>query len=164
MERLDEMQAMTAQIIADLRRLTRDMRPIYLEDLGLVPALDMLAKDASTSLGIPVNFEASGANRRLSAEVELALYRMAQEALNNVARHAQASSAEVRLSFDTGSIRLTVADDGRGFDVPESPAEMAPEGHYGLLGLHERAELIGGRLTILSKSNQGTTVIVSVPG
>jgi signal transduction histidine kinase len=164
MERLDEMQAMTAQIIADLRRLTRDMRPIYLEDLGLVPALDMLAKDASTSLGNPVNFEASGANRRLSAEVELALYRMAQEALNNVARHAQASSAEVRLSFDTGSIRLTVADDGRGFDVPESPAEMAPEGHYGLLGLHERAELIGGRLTILSKSNQGTTVIVSVPG
>jgi signal transduction histidine kinase len=89
---------------------------------------------------------------------------MAQEALNNVARHAQASSAEVRLSFNTGSIRLTVADDGRGFDVPESPAEMAPEGHYGLLGLHERAELIGGRLTILSKSNQGTTVIVSVPG
>lgn len=160
---LEEMQGMTAQMIADLRRLTRDLRPIYLEDLGLVPALDMLARDTSTSLNIPVVFKATGSDRRLRAEVELALYRMAQEALSNVARHAHAASAEVALDFGADTITLAISDDGCGFDVPESPAEMAPEGHYGLLGLHERAELIDGRLTIQSKPDQGTLVTVSLP-
>lgn len=163
LRQLNEMQGMTAQMIADLRRLTRDLRPNYLEDLGLVPALDMLAKDASVSLGVPVTFQVSGSGCRLPPEVELALYRMVQEALSNVARHAQASAAEVNLRFGPDVISLTVTDDGRGFDVPDSPAEMAPEGHYGLLGLHERAELIGGRLTIQSAPAHGTTVLVSLP-
>lgn len=163
LEQLTEMQGMTAQIIADLRRLTRDLRPSYLEDLGLVPALDMLARDTSVSLGIPVTFQMSGSDHRLRPEVELALYRMVQEALSNVARHGQASSAEVSLNFESDAIRLTVTDDGRGFDVPDSPAEMAPEGHYGLLGLYERADLIGGRLAIQSEPIQGTSVIVSLP-
>lgn len=160
---LTEMQVMTAQIIADLRRLTRDLRPIYLEDLGLVPALDMLARETSSNLNIPVMFQIVGTDRRLRPEVELALYRMVQEALSNVVRHAQASSAEVSLVFDPDTITLSVSDDGCGFIVPESPAELAPEGHYGLLGLHERAELIGGRLTIQSEPNRGTLVTVSLP-
>jgi signal transduction histidine kinase len=160
---LEEMLGMTAQVIADLRRLTRDLRPIYLEDLGLVPALDMLARDTSAALSIPVTFQATGSDRRLRAEVELALYRMAQEALSNVARHAHAASAEVAFDFGADTITLAISDDGCGFDVPESPAEMAPEGHYGLLGLHERAELIDGRLTIQSKPDQGTLVTVSLP-
>ena len=160
LDQLTEMQAMTAQMIDDLRRLTRDLRPIYLEDLGLVPALDMLARDTSTILNVPVNFETSGAARRLRPEVELALYRIAQEALSNVARHAQANHAEVHLDFAMQATTLTVSDDGCGFDVPESPAEMAPEGHYGLLGLYERAELIGARLDIQSTHRQGTCVRV----
>ena len=163
LEQLTEMQGMTAQMIADLRRLTRDLRPSFLEDLGLVPALDMLARDTSISLDIPVTFQMSGSDQRLRPEVELALYRIAQEALSNVSRHAIASSAEVKLDFGPDAITLTVSDDGCGFDVPESPAEMAPEGHYGLLGLHERAELIGGRLTIQSEPDQGTCVSVSLP-
>jgi len=162
-EQLNEMQGMTAQIIADLRRLIHDLRPNYLEDLGLVPALDMLTRDTSVSLAIPVTFQVSGPDRRLRPEVELTLYRIAQEALSNVARHAQASSVDVSIHFDSGIIRLTVTDNGRGFEVPESPAAMAPEGHYGLLGLHERAELIGGRLTINSEPEHGTIVIVSLP-
>jgi signal transduction histidine kinase len=80
-----------------------------------------------------------------------------------VARHAEASSAEVSLDFRPDGISLTVTDDGRGFDVPESPAEMAPEGHFGLLGLHERAELIGARLDIQSTRGQGTFVRVILP-
>ncbi len=163
LEQLIEMQGMTAQMIADLRRLTRDLRPSFLEDLGLVPALDMLARDTSISLNIPVTFQTSGSDQRMRPEVELALYRMVQEALSNVSRHAIASSAEVNLDFGPDTITLAVADDGCGFDVPESPAEMAPEGHYCLLGLHERAELIGGRLTIQSEPDQGTCVTVSLP-
>ena len=157
---LEEMQAMTAQMIADLRRLTRDLRPIYLEDLGLVPALDMLARDTSTSLNIPVEFKASGSDRRLRPEVELALYRMAQEALSNVARHAHASSANLTLDFGSDTITLAISDDGRGFNVPESPAEMAPTGHYGLLGIQERAELIGARLEIQSVVKEGTRISI----
>ena len=163
LDQLIEMQDMMAQMINDLRRLTRDLRPIYLEDLGLVPALDMLARDTSTILNIPVIFETSGLDRRLPPEVELALYRIAQEALSNVARHANASSAGVQLDFGSETITLAVSDDGCGFSVPESPAEMAPEGHFGLLGLYERAELIDAQLAIQSTPDQGTSVTVSLP-
>jgi signal transduction histidine kinase len=158
LEQLEEMQGMIEQMIADLRRMTRDLRPIYLEDLGLVPALDMLARDTSKTLNIPVTFETTGSDRRLPEEMELALYRIVQEVLSNVARHAHATSAAVNLDFNSETITLTVADDGCGFEVPESPAEMAPEGHFGLLGLHERAELIGARMSIQSAPNQGTRV------
>jgi signal transduction histidine kinase len=160
LDQLTEMQEMTAQMIDDLRRLTRDLRPIYLEDLGLVPALDMLSRDTSTSLNIPVNFETSDLDRRLRPEVELALYRIAQEALSNVARHAQASQVVVRIDYAQDAITLNIADDGCGFEVPESPAEMAPVGHFGLLGMQERAELIGARLTIESASDLGTRVAI----
>ena len=160
---LAEMQQMTEQIIADLRRLTRDLRPIYLEDLGLVTALNMLARDASQTLQIPVEFQVTGTEKRLSPEVELAFYRMAQEGLSNVARHAQASCAQLHLTFADESITLTVQDDGRGFIVPESPAEMTSNGHYGLLGIQERAELIGARLTILSAPGKGTNLTIELP-
>jgi signal transduction histidine kinase len=163
LEQLTQMQAMTTQIIDDLRRLTRDLRPIYLEDLGLVPALDMLARDTSAIIKIPVHFETSGSDHRLQPEVELALYRIAQEALSNIVRHAQASHVEVCLNFTQETIALTATDDGCGFDVPGSPSEMAPIGHFGLLGMQERAELIGARFTVISAPGQGTRVSVTLP-
>ncbi|MBX3061206.1 MAG: hypothetical protein KF770_32510, partial [Anaerolineae bacterium] len=138
-DRLATMQQMAGQMMADLRRLIRDLRPIYLEDLGLVPALQMLAQDMSQTMDIPVSFAADGPAQRLPSEVELALYRIAQEGLRNVARHAQANRAEVCLVFDDEAVCLTIRDDGRGFAAPESPAEMAPAGHFGLLGVQERA-------------------------
>ena len=160
---LQEMQAMIDQTIGNLRRLTRDLRPIYLEDLGLIPALDMLTRDTSTSLGIPVTFQTSGSERRLSADEELALYRMGQEALSNIARHAHASCAEVSLHFRLEETALVVYDDGVGFEAPESPAEMAATGHYGLLGIQERAELIGAHLLIESESGAGTVLTIRLP-
>jgi signal transduction histidine kinase len=158
--RLAAMQQMTEQIVADLRRLTRDLRPIYLEDLGLVPALEMLVRDVSQVMGIPVSFTKTGRERRLAFPVELALYRITQEALSNVARHARANKAEVCLQFKDEEVSLTVLDDGIGFIVPESPAEMAPTGHFGLLGVQERAEAIGARLQIKSVPGAGTELIV----
>ena len=159
-EQLQEMQAMIEQTIANLRRLTRDLRPIYLEDLGLIPALAMLTRDVSRSLKIPVTFETTGPERRLSGDKELALYRMSQEALSNIARHAQASEADVKLDFAPDAVTLLVADDGIGFVVPESPAEMAATGHFGLLGIQERAELIGAHLLLESESGKGTTLTI----
>jgi signal transduction histidine kinase len=95
--------------------------------------------------------------------VELALYRIAQETMSNVVHHARASHAEVHLDFTSGAVALTITDDGRGFDVPDNLADLAPEGHYGLLGLYERAELVGGRLTIQSEPNQGTCMTIKLP-
>lgn len=160
--RLTAMQQMAEQIVADLRRLTRDLRPIYLEDLGLIPALEMLVRDMSRSISLPITFETTGREQRLSPDVELALYRIAQEGLSNVGRHAHATQAALCLEFTAGVVRLTVRDDGRGFVVPESPAEMAPAGHFGLLGVQERAEAIGARLQIESAPGQGTRLQVSL--
>src|SRR5581483_11436209 len=136
---------------------------MYLEDVGLVTALEMLAREASQSINLPVEFHRIGSERRLASEVELALYRMAQEALNNIARHAQASHGSLTINFTPETVTLIVSDDGRGFRLPETPAEFAPQGHFGLLGLHERSELIGAHLDIRSAPGQGTQVTIRLP-
>jgi signal transduction histidine kinase len=159
---LNEMQEMVAGLIADLRRLIHALRPIYLEDLGLVPALQVLTQEVGEGAGLEIAFESTGRPRRLEPEVELALYRIAQEALSNVVRHAGASTAEMSLAFRPETVTLTVGDNGIGFGVPESPAELAPQGHFGLLGIHERAELIGARLALDSQPGKGTRLEVVV--
>jgi signal transduction histidine kinase len=160
---LQEMQEMVSQLISDLRRQIHALRPIYLEDLGLAPALQMLCQEVEDAHPLSVNFHTAGTLRRLGPDVELALYRIAQEALSNVARHAEASMADVLLAFSDGGVTLTVRDDGRGFVTPESPAELAPQGHFGLLGIHERAELIGARLTLRARPGEGAQLQVEVP-
>lgn len=160
---LAELQQLAEQTIENLRRFTRALRPIYLEDLGLVTALEMLARETHQSVSLSADFRKVGAEQRLAPEVELTLYRIAQEALSNVTRHAQAAHASITLAFNPRSVTLTVVDDGRGFAVPDSPAEFAPGGHFGLLGMHERAELISAHLKIESAPGRGTRVTVELP-
>lgn len=155
---LEEIQSLTEAAIGDLRRLVRAMRPLYLEDLGLTAALEMLARETSSTASFSLEFQQIGTEKRLPPETELALYRIAQEGLSNIIRHAAAEHAQLRLEFSPSATTLTIHDDGRGFSVPESPAEFAPGGHYGLLGIHERAELIGARLEIESAPSRGTTL------
>lgn len=155
---LAEAEQVTGQAITNLRRMVRGLRPIYLEDLGLVAALKMLADETAQNGDLPVAFDCTGEERRLPPESELALYRMAQEALSNILRHAEARQARVKLEFDPAGVRLTIQDDGKGFTVPSNPSEFAGQGHYGLLGLHERAEVIGAALLIDSRPGQGTTI------
>jgi signal transduction histidine kinase len=162
MAQLDEMQEMVAGLIADLRRTIHALRPIYLEDLGLVPALQVLAQEVGEAGRPAVTFTSEGAPRRLHPEMELALYRIAQEALTNAVRHAAAATVSITLAYRPERVTLAVADDGRGFAVPESPTELAPQSHFGLLGIHERAELIGARLTLSSQPGRGTRVEVGV--
>jgi signal transduction histidine kinase len=160
---LEELRRLAGQTIENLRRITRALRPIYLEDLGLVAALEVLTAEIEELTGLPVRFLQTGEPRRLTQPAELALYRMAQEALNNAARHARAGSASLEIVFSPGELGLDVQDDGQGFNVPESPAEFAPQGHFGLLGLQERAELIGARLDIQSVLGEGTRVSIVYP-
>jgi len=160
---LEELETLIEQTINDLRRTTRALRPIYLEDLGLVAALEMLARETGQGSGQPVEFSSSGSERRLPPEVELALYRMVQEALNNAVHHAQARRITVCIDFSTPNPVLEIFDDGKGFEVPKTPAEFAPQGHFGLLGLYERAELIGAHLEIKSSTGKGTHLWIHLP-
>ena len=162
-EELDDITTLTEQTIENLRRLTRALRPVYLEDLGLVPALEMLARETGQTTGISVEFHHLGAEKRLDPSMELALYRMAQEACSNIARHADAQHATVVINYAPDSVTLQVEDDGVGFVLPHSPAEYAVKGHYGLLGLHERAELIGATLDIRTSPGKGTHLVVMLP-
>ncbi|HSD83060.1 MAG TPA: ATP-binding protein, partial [Anaerolineae bacterium] len=157
---LNELENLAERTVEDLRRMTRALRPIYLEDLGLVTALEMLARETSENYGLDVRFKKSGEEQRLSREVELALYRIAQEALSNIVRHANAQHAFLGINFGIDEIKLEAQDNGVGFQMPKSPTDFAPGGHFGLLGIHERADLIGGQLEVQSTAGQGTRLSV----
>jgi signal transduction histidine kinase len=160
---LKELETLAEQTIENLRRLTRALRPIYLEDLGLVTALEMLAREISQINSLTVEFQKNGDERRLSREVELSLYRIAQEALNNVIKHSHATRAELSIHYTDSEITLVVEDNGNGFVAPASPTEFAPSGHFGLLGIHERVNLIGARLEIESALGKGTRLRLALP-
>ncbi|MFQ5596320.1 MAG: histidine kinase [Anaerolineae bacterium] len=167
-ERLDELKTLVGETITEVRRFTRALRPIYLEDLGLLPALDMLVRDVRSKAGIAGEFEVSGSSRRLPEELELTVFRIAQQALTNVVQHAQAMRVVVHLHFADDEVVLTVTDDGVGFDVPERPESLARAGHFGLLGMQERAALVGGRLVLESRGSargdgHGTRVTARLP-
>lgn len=159
---LANLETLTDQTIENLRRFTRALRPIYLEDLGLVTALEMLTREMSQTYGLTVEFHRTGPERRLSPEAELSLYRIAQEALYNVVKHAHATYAALTIAFMPDVTELTVSDNGIGFTVPQSPTDLVPAGHLGLMGMHERASLIGGRLEIESAPGKGTRLRVRV--
>jgi signal transduction histidine kinase len=160
---LRQVQERVEGTISGLRRLVRGMRPIYLEELGLASSLEMLANETSAEANVPVNFSLKGEPQRLNADAELALYRMAQEGLHNAVRHAQASNIELELDFLGESLRLIIRDNGCGFAFPEAHEAFARHGHFGLLGLQERAELIGAHLRIESGIGTGTQIEVVFP-
>jgi len=159
-ERLQRAREMLSEALEGVRRFSRDLRPIYLEDLGFVPALEMLAEEARQRQELAVEFRTSGPVRRLPPEIELAAYRIVQEALHNVVQHAQAGHAWVEARFVPQALVLSVRDDGKGFETPDLPDAMAREGHFGLMGMQERALLYGGTLSIESAPGRGTEVTV----
>ncbi len=162
--RLEELQSLIRNAVLDLRRVIRDLRPLYLEELGLIPALEALVQEArSHTPDLTIELLVQGEVRRLQADQELALFRIAQEALRNAIRHARATQAQVVLAFEPHQVRLEIRDNGQGFRVPESPADLAPQGHYGLLGMQERAERLGATLHLHSELGQGTLVSVHLP-
>ncbi len=158
--RIKELKHLADAVQEGLHRLATDLRPAALEHLGLVPALGQLASKHSVSGGPSVQLETLGLEgRRLSFDLETALYRIAQEALTNATRHADAKNVSLVAERRNGQIILVVEDDGRGFDV-----EVANRsGRLGLLGIRERAEMFGGHLLVESSPGSGTTLVVEVP-
>ncbi len=162
-ERLGQVRAMLAETVEGIRRFSRDLRPIYLEDLGFIPALEMLSREADWQGQLSVQFGASGPIRRLSPDLELAAYRIVQEALNNVLQHAEAKQAWVDVHFGGEHLILSVRDNGQGFQAPDLPDSLAHQGHFGLMGIQERALLYGGQMAIRSAPGEGTEVTVRLP-
>lgn len=157
-ERVSDIQQDLNAAIESVRRFARNLRPSVLDDLGLLPALEWLASQAQTN----TRLEISGNERRLSSAIELTVFRLVQEALNNVDKHAEANSAAVRVSFKEEGIWVRVTDDGKGLDFKQAEAK-AQAGHLGLIGLRERVTLAGGELFVESVG-EGTTLIFHLPG
>ncbi|GAI10457.1 unnamed protein product, partial [marine sediment metagenome] len=134
-----------------------------LDDLGLLPAADWMAEDLAKNCGIDAQVKVIGGERSLPAELELLLFRIVQEALNNIRRHSEASRAWITIEFGDGKVILAVRDDGKGFKLPKRIGDLASAGKLGLAGMQERARLIEGKLTIKSAPTKGTTVTVEVP-
>jgi two-component system sensor histidine kinase UhpB len=139
------------------------LRPTVLDDKGQLPAIRWYAESYLGDKGIEVRMETSEPAQRLPAHIEVALFRIVQEALANVAKHSQARHVDVRLAYDEREITVTVADDGRGFDVVHALGRAGPAESVGLLGMQERARLLGGRMEIRTCDGGGTLVRVDVP-
>lgn len=162
--RAAELRGLAARTLEEVHNLARGLRPSVLDDLGLLPALERYLKELSASRGIAVDLHARGLDGgRLPAPVEIAIYRIVQEALTNTAKHAEASAVSVILERLDESVRAIVEDDGRGFDVDVVLAGGEVERHLGLHGMRERAALLGGSLTVESAPGRGTTVFGEVP-
>ena len=146
------------ETLQSVRRLAVELRPQALDDFGLVAALERLCEAWRTQSGIAVDLQANLDSGRLSAEIETALYRIVQESLTNVAKHAGASRVSVVVTKREGVVMVVVEDDGRGFG-----ASGASEGGLGLAGIKERVGLLGGRLAIESTEGSGTTIVAEVP-
>jgi len=158
---LENLRQQINSIMEGVRRLSHDLRPATLDRLGLLPALEWLASQVPS--GVSVEVKAYGTERRLPAEVELVLFRIAQEALSNVRRHSQATKAEVKVEFEDKKTRITVKDNGKGFDLPETMGDLVKAGRLGLAGMQERIQLLNGSLKIESEPGRGTTVTVEAP-
>ena len=162
-ERLHTMRSSITALVGELRTVIGDLRPPALEELGLLPAVELLLQRGGE--GAPeVSLLVQGEERRLAPQSELALFRIIQEAWSNIRRHARASHAEVTFRYAAEGLAVTVSDDGVGFANLEH--EHAPDGHWGLRGMRERAELTGGQLDVRSAPGQGTvlTLVIPYPG
>lgn len=155
--KMADLKELIADTLTSVRRFVRDLRPTYLENLGLIPALEMLTQESCAS------FQVVGDEERLDAERELALFRIVQEALRNTVKHAHASQVCVTLAFNKNEVTATVEDNGTGFDAPEVPTAYAQAGHFGLMGMQERAQLFGGKVYVKSERGKGTKMIAYLP-
>ena len=149
-----------AAALESVKRIARGLRPSILDDLGLEEALERLGAEMNRVHGFSVDLEVTGARvPRLAEATEVALYRIAQEALTNAGKHAAAKSVSVIVHRNHVTVRLVIEDDGKGFDV----AEALSGRQLGLVGMRERAHLVGGSMSVESSRGRGTTIGVSVP-
>jgi PAS domain S-box-containing protein len=157
--RLDRMAALLAATVAATRRIAADLRPLLLDDLGLVPAVEWLVDNFRQRANIPCELAVSNPGMHVPASHSTAVFRVVQEALTNITKHAEATRVEVAIDLQSTALAVSIRDDGKGFDS----AHARKAGSFGLLGLRERAYLLGGDATITSRPGTGTVIEVLLP-
>ena len=162
-ERIGEAKSLSNQTLTSMRQLSMDLRPRMLDDLGLIPTLRWYVQNFSSRLNICSDFQAIGLEEKLPPQIETAFYRIVQEALNNIAKHARATRFEVRLERRDSIISAFIRDNGKGFDLEKVLHSESPERGLGIVGMQERVSLLGGHIDIRSKPNTGTEIEIEVP-
>ena len=161
--KLDETISLTEQASDRIRDLSLDLRPSMLDDLGLLPTLRWYINSHEKRTETPVIFEAINLGERLSPEVEIVLYRIVQESLNNITKHARAKKVKIRLEQKKKKVGVFIEDDGIGFHPDQGVRETAPVKGIGLLGMHERVRLLGGSFRVRSHKSHGTSIFAELP-
>lgn len=156
-DRLEELYLLTAGAMEEVRRISLNLRPLALENLGLVDAIYWYAEDFQKSTGIEVAFRSTVDDLSLSRDIELTIYRIIQEALTNVKKHAQAQHVAIALGGGNGRILMSFRDDGRGIDKTKKMEGL------GLLGMGERVRLLGGTFSFQGSKGKGTSILVEIP-
>jgi PAS domain S-box-containing protein len=162
-DKVTRLHGLAVKILDGLRRYSQELRPAILDHMGLVAALGWMADNLNREQRIKVSIEVRGTEYQLSPEAKLVLFRIAQEALNNVKKHSGATTAVVKLEYAPQKIIVRVTDNGKGFELPERLSDLASLGKLGLTGMEERARLLGGTLQVQSKPGEGTTVTAELP-
>lgn len=161
--KLEASRILASGILTELRKIVYGLRPTILDDLGLVPAIRWYARSVLETNGIQVRLSLPEEAVELSSHLSTTLFRIAQEAINNIMRHANASVAEISLFIEQGKVHLKVQDDGQGFNPGQAAGQAVPLQHLGLLGIKERATLVGGEVSIESVPGKGTCLQICVP-
>jgi signal transduction histidine kinase len=162
-EQRSRLRKLTDQTLTDLRRIISAIRPGVLSELGLLPALEWVADNTLRQADVTVDIESDGYSDRLPDEIEILLFRIAQEAMRNIARHSEANRVDITLKRVDAKVVLTLTDDGKGFEPIEIITSNSEGGGLGLAGMKERAAIVGGQVTINSILGEGTNITVVIP-
>lgn len=160
---LNDIRQRLGVTLQGIRRFSQDLRPSIIDDLGLLPAVKWLVKQKSEESGIDISLTIGGKEQRLIPEMELVIFRVIQEALNNIIKHAYASNANVKIEFADSDVTASIYDNGKGFELPETVGDLSHMGKLGLVGMQERISLINGSMVLKTEKDRGTLVTVSVP-
>ena len=159
-EELRQLREHIRKTLGEIRRIIFDLRPMALDDLGLAPTIRGVLDVIRNQTGIYTEITVTGRERRVESYIEIGMFRVVQEALNNAVKHAEPSTLRVRIEFAPAAVGVLVEDDGKGFDYVEGDM---PTGHFGLMGMSERLQLLEGKMTLKSAPGHGTRVMISVP-
>jgi len=159
---IKQIDSIISKAIVEARRIAHDLRPTTLDDFGLIPALRILCQEFSKLTGIKVKFQVSQLLERIEPKVEIAIYRIIQESFNNISKYAEAAEVSLDLYRKENIVYVRVEDNGKGFDMSDATRNKKIGRGFGLLNMKERAELVGGKIEIISSPGQGTEILLEV--
>lgn len=165
-KKVDEMSKYIHKVLEEIRHIIYDLRPMSLDDIGLIPTIENYIKEFNRSRGLSIVFDLKGDKgliQKLPNTFSIAIFRIIQETLNNIYKHAEAKNVRITIKSLKNLIKLEISDDGKGFDVDKVLGDAKANGNFGLLGMMERVDLIGGDIDILSDKDRGTKINISIP-